>query len=54
MRKFSADYAAMLEWFDRVGYNADIGGLSRESGIRPTTFAEWAATVQWSPARAAR
>jgi uncharacterized protein YbjT (DUF2867 family) len=54
VRKFSADFAAMLEWFDRVGYNADIAGLSRESGIRPTTFTEWVATVKWAPAPAAR
>jgi hypothetical protein len=38
----------MLEWFDRVGYNADIPGTSRESGIRPTTFAEWAPRQKWS------
>ena len=24
VRKFSADFAIMLEWFDGVGYNADI------------------------------
>ena len=24
VRKNSADFALMLEWFDRVGYNADI------------------------------
>ncbi|MEO5616160.1 MAG: NmrA family NAD(P)-binding protein [Candidatus Eisenbacteria bacterium] len=54
IRKFSDDYAAMLEWFDRVGYNVDIAGTSRESGIRPTTLAEWAATVPWAPAPASR
>ncbi len=48
VRKFSEDYAIMLEWFDAVGYNADIEGMTRESGIRPTTLPEWAAKVDWS------
>jgi len=48
VRKFSEDYALMLEWFDAVGYNADIKGLAKESGIRPTTLAQWAATIDWS------
>ncbi len=54
VRKASGDQAAMLEWFDRVGYDADIAKNSRESGIRPTTLAEWAATVDWQPAPATR
>lgn len=45
VRKNSADFATMLEWFDRGGYDADIAGLARESGIRPTTLAEWAAKL---------
>jgi uncharacterized protein YbjT (DUF2867 family) len=51
VRKFSMDYALMLEWFDRVGYDADIARTSAESGIRPTPLATWAATVDWEPAR---
>ena len=47
VRKFSTDYALMLEWFDRVGYDADIAKTSAESGIRPTRLAEWAATAKW-------
>jgi uncharacterized protein YbjT (DUF2867 family) len=47
VRKWSADYALMLEWFDRVGYNADIGATSRESGIPPTTFPNWASRASW-------
>ncbi|HEY6065386.1 MAG TPA: NmrA/HSCARG family protein [Thermoanaerobaculia bacterium] len=47
VRQGSADFASMLEWFDRVGYDADIPGISRESGIRPTTFAEWAGRQKW-------
>jgi uncharacterized protein YbjT (DUF2867 family) len=45
VRKFSEDYATMLEWFDRVGYNANIKEREEESGIKPTTLAEWAAKV---------
>jgi uncharacterized protein YbjT (DUF2867 family) len=46
VRKNSADLALMLEWFDRVGYDADIPALTREFGIPPTTLAAWAATLQ--------
>ena len=48
VRKGSADYALMFEWFDRVGYNADIPGNSKESGITPTTFPDWAGRTAWS------
>ena len=48
VRKASTDYAMMLEWFDRVGYNADIPGISRESGIPPTTLPQWAGHAAWS------
>jgi uncharacterized protein YbjT (DUF2867 family) len=44
VRKNSVDFALMLEWFDRVGYEADIQALTREFGIPPTTLAAWAAT----------
>jgi uncharacterized protein YbjT (DUF2867 family) len=44
VRKNSVDFALMLEWFDRVGYDADIPALTREFGIPPTTLAAWAAT----------
>jgi uncharacterized protein YbjT (DUF2867 family) len=47
VRKVSPAYAAMLEWFDAVGYNADIEGLAREAGVRPITLPEWAAAVDW-------
>jgi uncharacterized protein YbjT (DUF2867 family) len=47
VRKFSEDFAIMYEWFDRVGYNADIKARARESGIPPTTFAEWVAKAKW-------
>jgi len=51
VRKFNTDYALMLEWFDRVGYDADIAKTSAESGIRPTRLETWAASVDWAPAR---
>ena len=47
VRKFSADFAAMFEWFDNVGYSANIAGMARESGIKPTRFAEWATGAKW-------
>jgi hypothetical protein len=42
VRKASEDYAIMLEWFDRVGYNVDIPGLEKQYGIHLTRFKEWA------------
>ena len=47
VRKGSADYAKMLEWFDRVGYDADIEDLKKQYGYRPTSFADWAAQAKW-------
>jgi hypothetical protein len=34
--------AVMLEWFERVGYGADIGGLEREFGRALTKLPDWA------------
>lgn len=42
VRETSLDYAIMLEWFDRVGYNVDIPGIEKHYGIRPIKFKEWA------------
>ena len=36
------DTALMLEWFERVGYSADIAGLEREFGRALTKLADWA------------
>ncbi len=47
VRESSDDFAAMLEWFDAVGYDADIDGNEAEFGIRPTPFREWAARQSW-------
>jgi uncharacterized protein YbjT (DUF2867 family) len=42
VRAMSADFAAMLEWFDAVGYDADIAGLERRFGLQLTRLPEWA------------
>jgi len=47
VRNFSEDFAIMLEWFDRVGYEADIEKMANESDIRPVTLKEWAQKVDW-------
>ena len=47
IRKFSEDYAIMLEWFDAVGYDADIQGTAREFGIPPTRLADWIPRKEW-------
>jgi uncharacterized protein YbjT (DUF2867 family) len=43
VRQNSADFAAMLEWFEKVGYDADIAALDAQFG-HMTRFAEWAKT----------
>ncbi len=48
VRKGSEEYAVMLEWFDAVGYDADIAGTSKEFDVPPTRFREWAAAQRWS------
>ena len=48
VRKFSEDFALMLEWFDRVGYDVDVRALVEESGIHATSLAEWAASAKWA------
>ena len=47
VRQFSEDFAIMLEWFDRVGYDADIEKISHASDIRPVAFNEWAEQMDW-------
>jgi uncharacterized protein YbjT (DUF2867 family) len=42
VRQFSEDTALMLEWFDRVGYSADVAGLEREFGRALTKLPDWA------------
>jgi uncharacterized protein YbjT (DUF2867 family) len=47
VRSFSDDFATMLEWFDAVGYHADIDGNAGRFGVAPTSFDEWATTIDW-------
>ncbi len=47
VRKLNEDYATMLEWFDRVGYDADVAANVKTYGIPATTFEEWAAARDW-------
>jgi uncharacterized protein YbjT (DUF2867 family) len=42
VRQYSKDMAVMLEWFERVGYSADIAGLEREFGRALTKLPDWA------------
>jgi len=44
VRQNSEDFALMLEWFDAVGYSADIPSLESRWGIRPITLKEWVRT----------
>lgn len=47
VRRFSEDIALMMAWFDRVGYDVDMEARAGESGITPTTLAQWAGEVRW-------
>jgi len=42
VRKQSADLAAMLEWFGKVGYNVDIAATAKKYGIQPLKLEAWA------------
>ncbi|PYN50242.1 MAG: NmrA/HSCARG family protein [Candidatus Rokuibacteriota bacterium] len=46
VRQYSEDMAMMLEWFERVGYSADIAGLEREFGRTLTKLPDWAAKIE--------
>ena len=46
VRKNSEDMALMLEWFEGVGYDADIAGNAKQYGVKPTTLAEWASSLK--------
>ena len=49
MRQQGEDIALMFEWFDRVGYSADIAALRREfPEIGWHDYAGWARSVDWS------
>jgi uncharacterized protein YbjT (DUF2867 family) len=42
VQQYSKDTAVMLQWFERVGYSADIAGLEREFGRSLTKLPDWA------------
>ena len=42
VRQYSKEMALMLQWFDRVGYSAEITGLEREFGRTLTKLPDWA------------
>ncbi|MDB4955564.1 MAG: NmrA family protein [Myxococcales bacterium] len=42
VRAQSEDTAIMLEWFDKVGYNADIEGVQRQYGVKFLRLRDWA------------
>jgi uncharacterized protein YbjT (DUF2867 family) len=46
IRQRSEDLALMTEWFERVGYSADIAGNEERFGIHALTFAEWIRTLK--------
>ena len=46
VRKNSEDFALMLEWFEAVGYDADVAGNARTYSVKPTTIGEWAAQLK--------
>jgi uncharacterized protein YbjT (DUF2867 family) len=49
MREQSEDLALMFEWFDRVGYSADIAALQRDfPEVGWHSFADWARGFDWS------
>jgi uncharacterized protein YbjT (DUF2867 family) len=48
-RQQSEDAALMFEWFDRVGYDADIAALRRDfPEVGWHSFADWARSFDWS------
>jgi uncharacterized protein YbjT (DUF2867 family) len=42
VRQQSEDMALMLEWFAKVGYNADIEGVQKKYGLKFAKLADWA------------
>jgi uncharacterized protein YbjT (DUF2867 family) len=42
VRQYSNEMALMLQWFEQVGYSADIAGLEREFDRALTKFPDWA------------
>ena len=42
VEQYSKEMALMLQWFERVGYSADIAGLEREFGRALSKLPDWA------------
>jgi hypothetical protein len=42
IRRNSEDFALMLDWFDGVGYEANIPALEREFGVKMLSLEAWA------------
>jgi uncharacterized protein YbjT (DUF2867 family) len=54
MRQQNDDVARMFEWFDRVGYDADVVGLRVQyPEVGWHRFSDWAREHTWSPASGA-
>lgn len=48
VRSMSEDFALMYEWFDKVGYSADIKALKQEfPEVNFQSFEEWAREQDW-------
>lgn len=41
------EYATMVDWFNKVGYNVDIADLERSNDIKMKRFNEWLLEVEW-------
>jgi uncharacterized protein YbjT (DUF2867 family) len=46
IRKNSEDFALMIDWFNKVGYDVDIDATAREFGITPTRLDDWSASLR--------
>jgi uncharacterized protein YbjT (DUF2867 family) len=44
VRQNSQDMARMFEWFDQVGYSADIADIQRSWAIQPLKLSQWLST----------
>ncbi len=53
VRKMSEDLAIMFEWFDDVGYSADIEGLERKYNINFIKLPELVKKIDWGYKKAA-
>lgn len=52
VRAWSEDFAKMFEWFDQVGYSADIAALRRDyPEVGWQTFEGWAKARDWNVLR---